>query len=247
MWICKAAAGGALVKSVVRQYADYEQNIGGIETMFKGSADKMKGYAAEAYKTAGLSANEYMSQVTSFSATLLQGLGGDTEKAADYAQMAMTDMSDNANKFGTNISEIQRAYQGFAKQNYTMLDNLKLGYGGTQSEMARLINDSGVLGNTMKVTAENVNQVSFDKIIQAIHVMQERMGVAGTTALEAEKTISGAVGMLKASWANLLTGLGSADADISKLVGNVMHSFQTVVKNITLVFILATVISVFSK
>lgn len=226
------AAGGALANGVVDQYAQYQQNVGGIETMFKGSSKRMEQYAQEAYKTAGLSANEYMSQATSFSAALLQGLGGDTEKAATLANTAMVDMSDNANKFGTDIGSIQNAYQGFAKQNYTMLDNLKLGYGGTSAEMARLINDSGVMGDTMKVTANNVNQVSFDKVIQAINTVQGRMGIAGTTAREASTTISGSVGMLKSSFANLLTGLGSTDADVAKLAGNVISSFQTVVKNI---------------
>ncbi len=227
------AAGGALTASVVSAYADYEQNIGGIETMFGESAGMMKKYADDAYKTAGLSANDYMSQVTSFSAALLQGLGGDTAKAGEVANTAMIDMSDNANKFGSNISDIQNAYQGFAKQNYTMLDNLKLGYGGTQAEMARLINDSGVLGDTMEVTAANVNEVSFDKIIEAINTVQTEMGITGTTALEAEQTISGSIGMLQGSFANLLTGLGSADADVATLAGNVISSFESVVTNIT--------------
>ena len=226
-------AVGLLTTSVVSNYAQYEQNIGGIETMFGSSADKMKSFAADAYKTAGLSANEYMSQVTSFSAALLQGLGGDTEKAADLANVAMVDMSDNAAKFGTNIGDIQHAYQGFAKQNYTMLDNLKLGYGGTQAEMARLINDSGVLGDTMTVTAENVNQVSFDKIIEAIHTVQDRMGIAGTTAKEASETISGSIDSLKASWANFLVGLGRDDADIAALLGQTLDSLETVIQNIT--------------
>lgn len=228
-----AGAGAALAGSVVKSFADYEQNIGGIETMFKGAADKMKGYADQAYVTAGLSANEYMSQVTSFSAALLQGLGGDTDKAADIANLAMVDMSDNANKFGSNIADIQNAYQGFAKQNYTMLDNLKLGYGGTKEEMARLINDSGVLGDTMKVTAETVDNVSFDKIIEAIHKVQDNMGIAGTTSKEASETISGSVGMLKGSFENLLVGLGRADADVGKLAGNVITSLEAVITNVT--------------
>ena len=139
-------------------------------------------YANRAYETAGLSANEYMDTVTSFSASLLQGLGGDTEKAAEIANQAVIDMADNANKMGTSMEMIQNAYQGFAKQNYTMLDNLKLGYGGTATEMARLINDSGVLGDTVEVTAETVNSVSFDKMIEAIHVIQDQMGITGTTA-----------------------------------------------------------------
>ena len=227
------SAGGALVAGVIGQYAQYEQNIGGIETMFKGSAGRMEQYAQNAYKTAGLSANEYMSQVTSFSASLLQGLGGDTEKAATIAHMAMVDMSDNANKFGTNISSIQDAYQGFAKQNYTMLDNLKLGYGGTSAEMARLVNDAGLMEDGFVATAQNINDVPFDKIIESINAIQTKMGVSGTTAREAETTISGSIGMLQSSFANLLTGLGSADADVATLAGNVISSFESVVTNIT--------------
>ncbi|QDP44070.1 tape measure protein [Microbacterium phage McGalleon] len=227
------AAGGALAAGVVSQYAQYEQNIGGIETMFKDSAGKMQQYAADAYKTAGLSANEYMSQVTSFSAALLQGLGGDTAAAADIADMAMVDMSDNANKFGSNISDIQNAYQGFAKQNFTMLDNLKLGYGGTREEMARLINDSGVMGDSFEATASNLDQVSFDNIIKAIHTVQDEMGIAGTTAKEATETISGSVGMLKGAFDNLLVGLGSADADVAKLAGDVIDSLELVITNVS--------------
>ncbi|AUX83167.1 tape measure protein [Microbacterium phage Peppino] len=227
------AAGGALTAGVVNQYAQYEQNIGGIETMFKDSAGKMQQYAADAYKTAGLSANEYMSQVTSFSASLLQGLGGDTAKAADVADMAMVDMSDNANKFGSNITDIQNAYQGFAKQNFTMLDNLKLGYGGTREEMARLVNDSGVMGDSFQATASNLDEVSFDKIIEAIHTVQTEMGIAGTTAKEATETISGSVGMLKGAFDNLLIGLGSADADVAKLAGDVITSLELVINNVT--------------
>ncbi|WNO28264.1 tape measure protein [Microbacterium phage Garey24] len=227
------AAGGALTAGVINAYAAYEQNVGGIETMFKSSAGKMQQYAADAYKTAGLSANEYMSQVTSFSAALLQGLGGDTEAAADVANTAMVDMSDNANKFGSNISDIQNAYQGFAKQNFTMLDNLKLGYGGTREEMARLVNDSGVMGDSFEATASNLDEVSFDKIIAAIHTVQDEMGIAGTTAKEATETISGSVGMLKGAFDNLLIGLGSADADVAKLAGDVIDSLELVITNVT--------------
>ena len=177
-----AAASGVafLTKSSLEQYAEYEQLVGGVETLFKQSADIVQQYADNAYKTAGMSSNEYMDTVTSFSASLLQGLGGDTAKAAEVANQAITDMSDNANKMGTSMQMIQNAYQGFAKQNYTMLDNLKLGYGGTQEEMARLINDSGVLGDAFVATANNINEVSFDKIIEAIHVVQTNMGVTGT-------------------------------------------------------------------
>lgn len=230
--VAAGVAGTALGVAVIGAYAEYEQNLGGIETMFKDSSAKMVEYADQAYMTAGLGANEYMSQVTSFSAALLQGLGGDTEAAADLANVAMVDMSDNANKFGTNITSIQDAYQGFAKQNYTMLDNLKLGYGGTASEMARLINDSGVMGDAIDVTAKTVNDVSYDKIIEALHSVQDEMGIAGTTAAEATETISGSVGMLKGAFDNLLVGLGSADADVATLAGNVITSLETVIGNV---------------
>lgn len=228
-----SVAGGALVKGVLNQTAQYEQNIGGIETMFKGSAAKMEQYAADAYRTAGLSANEYMSQATSFSAALLQGLGGDTDKAAEIANRAMTDMSDNANKFGTNIGMIQNAYQGFSKQNFTMLDNLKLGYGGTASEMARLVNDAGLMEDGFVATAKNINEVSYDKIIASIGAVQDKMGITGTTAKEAASTISGSVATLQGAWSNLLAGLGSADADVATLAGNVITSMETVLTNVT--------------
>lgn len=222
----------AMTKSAVEQYADYEQLVGGVETLFKDSSDKVVGYANNAYKTAGLSANEYMDTVTSFSASLLQGLGGDTEKAAETANLAITDMSDNANKMGTDMASIQNAYQGFAKQNYTMLDNLKLGYGGTASEMARLINDSGVLGDTMTVTADNVNSVSFDKMIEAIHVVQTDMGITGTTAKEAATTIQGSIGMMKSAWTNLLTGMADPSQDMGVLINNLVDSVMAVADNL---------------
>ena len=231
--ITAASAGiGAIVKSSSDAYADYEQNVGGIETLFKDNADTVIKYASEAYKTAGASANDYMENVTSFSASLLQGLGGDTQKAAEIANTAMVDMSDNANKFGTDISSIQNAYQGFAKQNYTMLDNLKLGYGGTQAEMARLINDSGVLGETMTVTADTVNGVSFDKIIEAIHKIQTDMDITGTTVKEASTTISGSFGMVKASWENLLSGLGDKNSDLDSLIGDLVDSVKSYASNL---------------
>ncbi len=196
-----AAAGiGILSKKAIECYADYEQLTGGVETLFKDSADVVMQYADNAYKAAGMSANAYMETVTSFSASLLQGLDGDTAKAAEIANQAIVDMSDNANKMGTSMDMIQNAYQGFAKQNYTMLDNLKLGYGGTQAEMARLINESGVLGDSMTVTAETVNSVSFDKIIEAIHVIQDKMEITGTTAKEASTTIQGSISAMSAAW-----------------------------------------------
>lgn len=203
-----AAAGiGAAISKAVTEGAALEQSIGGVETLFKDSADTIKQYAAVAYKTAGVSANDYMEQVTNFSATLLQGLGGDTAAAAKYANQAIIQMSDNANKMGTDMSAIQYAYQGFAKDNYTMLDNLKLGYGGTQAEMARLINDSGVLGDSVKVTADTVKDVPFNSIIDAIQVIQDNLGLTGTTAKEAATTISGSMASVKASFSNVLAGL----------------------------------------
>lgn len=222
----------AMTKSAVEQYADYEQLVGGVETLFKDSSDKVVEYANNAYKTAGLSANDYMDTVTSFSASLLQGLEGDTAQAAEYANLAITDMSDNANKMGTSMEMIQNAYQGFAKQNYTMLDNLKLGYGGTAAEMARLINDSGVLGDTMTVTADNVNSVSFDKMIEAIHVVQTNMDITGTTAKEAATTIQGSVGMVKSAWANLLIGMADPSQDMGVLMNNLVDSAMAVADNL---------------
>lgn len=231
--ISAASAGiGAIVKSSASAYADYEQNIGGIETLFKDNADTIVKYASEAYKTAGISANDYMQNVTSFSASLLQGLGGDTAQAAEIANEAMVDMSDNANKMGTDISAIQNAYQGFAKQNYTMLDNLKLGYGGTQSEMARLINDSGVLGDSIKVDEKTVNSVSFDKMIEAIHKVQTDLDITGTTSKEAATTVSGSLGSVKAAWANLMAGMGDKNADLKNLIKEMVSTVKTFAKNI---------------
>lgn len=235
-----AAAGiGLVTKGAVDSYASYEQLVGGVDTLFKESSAQVQAYAAEAYKNAGISANTYMEQATSFSATLLQGLGGDTAKAAEYANLAIVDMSDNANKMGTAIESIQWAYQGFAKQNYTMLDNLKLGYGGTQAEMARLINDSGVLGDTMEVTAKTVNEVSFDKIIEAIHTVQTNLGITGTTAFEAATTIEGSVNSAKAAWSNWLTSIAKDNADLrlstQQLVESVGVAAQNVVPRVQLV------------
>lgn len=230
------AAAAAVFTSVAKQsivdYSDYEQLVGGVETLFKSSSDKVIAYANNAYKTAGMSANEYMETVTSFSASLLQGLGGDTEAASVIADQAITDMSDNANKMGTDMEMIQNAYQGFAKQNYTMLDNLKLGYGGTAGEMARLINDSGVLGDTMKVTEQTVNEVSFDKMIEAIHVVQTNMGITGTTAKEASETIQGSVSAMRAAWKNFTTGMADDTQDFDTLVDNVVDSVDTVADNV---------------
>ena len=212
------AVSGALAGVVamgVKSYAELEQNLGGVETLFGDSADKVVENAKRAYKTAGVSANEYMAGVTSFSASLLQSLGGDTEKAADVADMAFRDMSDNANKFGTDMASVQSAYQGFAKQNFTLLDNLKLGYGGTKTEMERLLSDAE------KITGVKYDISNLNDIYQAIHVIQGELGVTGTTAEEAEETISGSVGMMKAAFDNFINGSGSpedlADAMTSML------------------------------
>lgn len=203
-----AAAGiGTALSKAITEGAALEQSIGGVETLFGDAASQVIAAADNAFATAGLSANAYMETVTGFSARLLQGLGGDTQAAAALADTAVTDMADNANKMGTSIETITQTYQSLARGNYEMLDNLKLGYGGTQSEMARLINDSGVLGDTMVATAENVNSIGFDKMIEAIHVVQTEMGITGTTALEAETTITGSLSALQASFSNVLANL----------------------------------------
>nr|DAW55674.1 MAG TPA: tail tape measure protein [Caudoviricetes sp.] len=213
-----ATAIGALGTKAVAAYADYEQLVGGVETLFKDSQDQVMDYANNAYKTAGLSANEYMETVTSFSASLLQSLGGDTSAAADKANLAITDMSDNANKMGTDMTSIQNAYQGFAKANYTMLDNLKLGYGGTQAEMERLLADAE------KISGIKYDISSYADIVDAIHVVQTEMGITGTTAEEAASTIQGSFGMMKPAWQNLVTGMADPDQDLGVLVGNFTDS-----------------------
>lgn len=220
------------VGGVIKSFANLEQALGGVETLFKDSAGTVIKNSETAYKRAGISGVKYMEQVTSFSASLLQGLGGDTVQASKYADMAIVDMADNANKFGTNIQDIQNAYQGFAKDNYTMLDNLKLGYGGTQEEMARLVNESGVMGDSFKATAKNVKDIPFDKLIQAIHVTQERMGITGTTAKEASETVAGSFESMKASAQNLVAGLGQKNADIKGLMENLKETIITFKNNI---------------
>ena len=231
--VAGAATGiAALGKQSIEAYAEYEQLVGGVETLFGASADKVKAYADNAYKTAGLSANAYMSTVTSFSASLLQGLGGDTAKAYEIANQAVIDMSDNANKMGTDMQMIRDAYQGFAKDNFDMLDNLKLGYGGTASEMARLINDTGVMGTAFQATAENVKDVPFDKMIEAIHQVQTEMGITGTTSKEASTTIQGSVNMMKSAWTNFVTGLADPNQDFDALLGNLVDSVVTVGDNL---------------
>lgn len=221
------AVGGAALNA----YADYEQLSGGVETLFGSSASTLKGYADEAYRTAGMSANQYMTQATSFAASLVQSVGGDTAKAAEFANMAMIDMSDNVNKMGSDMQSVQDAYQGFAKQNFTMLDNLKLGYGGTKEEMQRLIADANKLraeqGKTADLTID-----SYADIVEAIHTVQEEMGITGTTAKEASTTISGSIGMAKAAWTNFLTGLGRDDVDFSQLTNQLLESIGAVAKNV---------------
>lgn len=220
-----AAAAAATVK-IVDSYADYEQLIGGVETLFKGDAKTLVNYANNAYKTAGLSANAYMETATGFAASLVSSLGGDTKKAVEMADMAITDMADNTNKMGSDIQSIQNAYQGFAKQNYTMLDNLKLGFGGTKEEMQRLLDEAE------KLSGVHYDIGNYADIVSAIHVIQEEMDITGTTAKEAEGTISGSISAFKASVRNLLAGMGDADADVGQLTDNVIAAFQTMADNI---------------
>lgn len=255
-------AATALVKKSVENYAQYEQLVGGVETLFGAGGQSLEEYAASvgkstdevedkynslmsaqttvmsdaanAYKTAGMSANDYMDTVTSFSASLVASLEGDTEKAADYSNRAITDMADNANKMGTNIQDIQHAYQGFAKQNYTMLDNLKLGYGGTKEEMQRLIADASEMTDVQEKLGLTVDSssLSFGNIVNAISVMQENMGIAGTTAKEAATTIEGSVNMMKASWENLVTGMADDNADFDTLMQQFVDSTVTAADNL---------------
>lgn len=223
------AAGKGIVnvaKASLEGFADYEQFVGGVETLFKGSSNEVVKYANNAYKTAGLTANEYMETVTSFSASLLQSLNGNTAEAAKVADMAITDMSDNANKMGTDMASIQNAYQGFAKQNYTMLDNLKLGYGGTKEEMERLLADAE------KISGQKYDISNLNDVYQAIHVVQTSLGITGTTAKEASTTIQGSIKAVKSTFQNLVTGLADEQADIKQLVGNFTESVVTAGKNI---------------
>lgn len=227
-----AVAGLAGIgKSALDAYATYEQAVGGVDTLFKGASGTVQKYAAEAYRTAGVSANEYMTQVTSFSASLISSLGGDTAKAAELGNTAMVDMSDNANKMGTDIESIQQTYQSLARGNYAMLDNLKLGYGGTKSEMERLIQDA----NKVKQANGEMGDLSIDKfsdVVQAIHIMQQQMGISGTTAKEAATTIEGSVNMMKAAWQNWLAELGKDNADINGLTTQLVDSVGTVIQNV---------------
>jgi len=249
-----ATGVGALTASAVKSYATYEQLEGGVETLFgtggqsledyintydgsiadakrsyeslQEAQDKVMENASNAYKTAGMSANEYMETVTSFSASLIQSLDGDTVKASEYADKAITDMSDNANKMGTDIESIENAYQGFAKQNYTMLDNLKLGYGGTKSEMERLIEDAEGLSDSFEAQRDEAGNLtmSYADIVDAIHIVQDNMGITGTTALEASTTIEGSLNQTKAAWENLITGLADSNANLDELSKNLIDS-----------------------
>lgn len=249
-----AKAFGELAKASIGAYADYEQMVGGVETLFGTNGKSLEEYAADAgktvdqisdkynslvnaqsivfdnakkaYKTAGVSATQYMDTATSFAASLISGLKGDTETAAQLVDLAILDMSDNANKMGTDLTSIQNAYQGFAKQNYTMLDNLKLGYGGTQSEMKRLLRDA------QKLSGQKYNIKNLNDIIEAIHVIQDEMEITGTTQKEASETISGSWNATKAAWDNLLTGLSDGNADIDSLVKGLGESAWNVTKNV---------------
>lgn len=219
--VARDVIGGAMTG-----YKEYEQLSGGIETLFKDSSDTVMEYARNAYKTAGVSSNRYMETVTGFSASLLQSLGGDTEAAAKYADMAMTDMADNANKMGTSMESISNAYQGFAKQNYTMLDNLKLGYGGTKEEMQRLLDDAS------KIAGVEFDIDNYDDVIEAIHVMQESMGIAGTTFEEGQSTIEGSMNAAKAAWDNWLVGLADSNQDLDQLTGELVDTVVVAAGNL---------------
>lgn len=229
----KAVASGikSLISGAIEGYSEYEQLVGGVETLFGSSADTVIKNAENAYKTAGLSANAYMETVTSFSASLLKSMGNDTEAAAKKADQALTDMSDNANKMGTDMQSIQNAYQGFAKQNYTMLDNLKLGYGGTKEEMQRLIDDANAL-NAAQGNYTNYSIESYADIVDAIHTVQTEMGITGTTALEASTTVEGSINSMKAAYQNFVTGLGDQNADIGALTEELIQTAGTVAENV---------------
>jgi len=233
------AAGTALTKGAVDAAAEYEQLVGGVETLFKDSSATVIKNAKSAYKTSGKSANDYMKTVTAFSASLLQSLEGNTQRSAKMADMAIRDMSDNANKFGTDMASVEAAYQGFAKQQYTLLDNLKLGYGGTKAEMERLIRDAERLDNSFQVTHKTVKKgkevndelaYSYADIINAIHIVQENMGVTGTTAAEASKTIEGSMAAAKAAWSNLLTAIGTGD-DVKGATKTMLQAAATYLKD----------------
>lgn len=215
-----------LGKQAMASYGEYEQLVGGVNTLFGESGAKVQEYANNAYKTAGLSANQYMETVTSFSASMIASLNGDTAKASEISNRAIIDMSDNANKMGTSMESIQNAYQGFAKQNYTMLDNLKLGYGGTKTEMQRLIADASKMTEVQKELGVTIdaNDMSFANIANAISVVQKNMGIAGATSAEASTTMQGSMSAMKASWQNLITGIADENANFEQLVNNLIES-----------------------
>lgn len=219
------AAVVGVIKNAFDLSAEFEQLAGGVETLFKDSSDEVMKNAQNAFKTAQISANQYMETATSFSASLLQSLGGDTKKAAEVADQAIIDMADNANKMGTSMESIQNAYQGFAKGNFTMLDNLKLGYGGTRGEMERLLADAE------KISGVHYDISSFADMTQAIHVVQKEMGILGTSAKEGSKTVQGSINMMKGAWGNFLTALGDPNGDIDKAMDDLLMSFEAVLDN----------------
>ena len=226
-----AAAVSALTTLAVNSYADYEQLVGGVETLYKDSAAKVQQYAADAYKTSGMTANEYMTTATSYAAALVSSLGGDTEQAAELSNMAVSDMADNWNKFGSSADSVQAAYNGFAKGQFQLLDNLKLGYGGTKEEMERLLDDANKLNAAQgKYTDYSID--SFSDIILAIHDIQTEYDITGTTAKEASTTISGSLSAVKAAWANLVTGVADDNANFGQLISNFVDSATTAASNI---------------
>ena len=227
-----SAAVGAVSKAAIDSYANYEQLVGGVETLFGDSADVVKGYAEEAFSTVGMSCNDYMETVTGFAASLVSSLDDDTAKAAEKANTAVSDMADNANKMGTDMQSIQNAYQGFAKSNYTMLDNLKIGYGGTKEEMERLLADAAKLQKTKLGIDIDYDISKFSDIVDAIHVIQENMGITGTTAKEAATTIQGSISTMQGAWQNLMTGIADPAQDFDKLLGDVIDSVITVSNNL---------------
>ena len=230
-----AAAGiAALTTTAIKNYAEYEQLVGGVDTLFKNASKKVQGYAAEAYKTAGMSANDYMENATAFSATLINALGGDTEKAAEYANRAMISMSDNANKMGNNIENIVLTYQSLSRGNFAMLDNLKLGYGGTKAELQRLIKDASTYTDIQKEMgiAVDASSMSFANIVNAIAVVQGKLGIADATLQEAATTIEGSLNSMKAAWANLVTGIADENADFDGLINNMVESVVTFADNL---------------
>ena len=230
--LASAATGVvALGKAALESYSQYEQLVGGVDKLFQDASPKLQEYAANAYQTAGMSANQYMEQATSFSAALINSLGGDTQKAADQADVAMRAMSDNVNTFGTSMTDVQNAFQGFSKQNFTMLDNLKLGYGGTKEEMQRLISDANEYAASIG-EASDLSIDSFSDIVTAIELIQEKQHIAGTTAREAATTIEGSVNMAKAAWQNWVTELGKDNADMGKLTTQLVDSVTKAASNI---------------